>query len=224
MTDLVKTIDGRAPGFFPPAEEIAHSVTHGIGTAFSIAGLMVLLALAVLYGNVAHIVSFSIYGASLIILYLTSTLYHSSRNPRIKRTLQIIDHAAIFLLIAGTYTPFLLVGIPGVWGWSLLIVVWSMALVGIGFKAFFTGRFEVLSVILYLSMGWLAVVAAQELIARVPMGSLIWLIAGGITYSLGVVFYALWKIPYMHAVWHLFVMGGSMCHYCAVLFYLAPVK
>ncbi|GAB4451517.1 MAG: hemolysin III family protein [Anaerolineae bacterium] len=204
-------------------EEIAHSVTHGIGAALSIAGMTVLLVLSVLFGSVAHIVSFSIYGASLIILYLASTLYHSFQHPRVKRVFKIIDHAAIFLLIAGTYTPFLLVGIPGAWGWTLLVVVWTIALLGISFKALFIGRYEFLSVMAYIGMGWLAVVAAHELFARIPVGGLIWLTVGGIIYTLGVIFYALWKIPYTHAIWHLFVLAGSVCHYFAVLLYLAPL-
>lgn len=203
-------------------EEIVNSVTHGIGAVLSVAGMTVLLVLSVLFGSVAHIVSFSIYGASLVIMYVASTLYHSFQHPRVKRVFKIIDHSAIFVLIAGTYTPFLLVGIPGVWGWTLLAVVWTIALLGVTFKALFIGRFEFLSVMTYILMGWLAVVATRELIAHIPVGGLIWLTVGGVIYTLGVIFYALWKIPYTHAIWHLFVLAGSACHYFAVLFYLAP--
>lgn len=225
MTNLSTSLHHRKPHkFYSLGEEIAHSVTHGIGAGLSVAGMTVLLVLSVLFGSVAHIVSFSIYGASLVVMYLASTLYHSFQHPRVKRVFKIIDHAAIFLLIAGTYTPFLLVGIPGVWGWTLLGVVWTIALLGVTFKTLFIGRFEVLSVTTYLLMGWLVVIAGQELIAHIPVGGLIWLAVGGVLYTLGIIFYALWKIPYTHAIWHLFVLAGSACHYFAVLLYLAPLR
>lgn len=205
-------------------EEIANSVTHGIGAGLSIAGLTLLVVLAVLNGNVIQTVSFSIYGATLIILYLASTLYHSFQNPQVKRVFKIIDHASIFLLIAGTYTPFLLVGVKGTWGWALLIIVWGLALLGVGFKAIFIHRFQKLSVLAYVLMGWLSVVVLKQMSANVPLGGLIWLGAGGVVYTLGVIFYALKKIPYTHAVWHVFVLGGSICHFFAVLLYLAPAR
>jgi hemolysin III len=205
-------------------EEIAHSITHGIGTGLSIAGLTVLVVLAALYGNVYQIVSFSIYGATLFILYLASTLYHSFQHPRVKQIFKIIDHSAIYLLIAGTYTPFLLVSIRGIWGWTLLIIIWGLALLGISFKTLFIHRFQKLSVLAYILMGWLSVVAIRELLMNIPLGGLIWLAVGGVVYTVGVIFYALHRIPYTHAVWHLFVMGGSICHYFAVLFYVAPAR
>ena len=204
-------------------EEIAHSITHGIGAGLSIAGLIVLVILAARRGDVYQIVSFSIYGASLIIMYLASTLYHSFQRPRLKQVFKIIDHAAIYLLIAGTYTPFLLVGIRGRLGWTLLVIIWGMAALGVSFKALFIHRFEKLSVLGYILMGWLSVAMMKELWINIPVGGVIWLAAGGMAYTVGVIFYALKKIPYMHAVWHLFVMGGSLCHYFAVLLYLAPV-
>ena len=203
-------------------EEIAHSITHGIGAGLSIAGLIVLVILAARRGDVYQIVSFSIYGASLIIMYLASTLYHSFQRPRLKQVFKIIDHAAIYLLIAGTYTPFLLVGIRGRLGWTLLVIIWGMAALGVSFKALFIHRFEKLSVLGYILMGWLSVAMMKELWINIPVGGVIWLAAGGMAYTVGVIFYALKKIPYMHAVWHLFVMGGSLCHYFAVLLYLAP--
>lgn len=205
-------------------EEIFHSISHGIGAGLSIAGLTVLVVLASLFGNIYQIVGFSIYGATLTILYLASTLYHSFQSPRLKRVFKIVDHASIYLLIAGTYTPFLLVAIRGAWGWTLLIVIWGLALLGVGFKTVFIHRFEKLSVLAYVLMGWLCVVAVNELVANIPRGGLIWLAAGGAAYTIGVVFYALHRVPYMHAVWHLFVMGGSVCHYFAVLFYLVPAR
>jgi hemolysin III len=204
-------------------EEIFHSVSHGIGVGLSIVGLTWLLVPAVRYGNPAQIISFTIYGVTLIVLYLASTLYHSFQQPRIKQVFKKIDHASIYLLIAGTYTPFLVVAIRGVWGWALLVIIWGLALIGISFKTFFIHRFKVVSVLTYILMGWLCLVALNEMIANIPTGGLIWLAAGGIFYTVGVIFYALKQIPYMHAVWHLFVLAGSICHFLAVLLYLTPM-
>lgn len=203
-------------------EEIAHSVTHGIGAGLSIAGLTLLVVLAALYGNVYQIVSFSIYGATLVVLYLASTLYHSFQNPQVKRVFKVIDHASIFLLIAGTYTPFLLVGVRGMLGWTLLIVVWGLALLGMGFKALFIHRFQKISVLTYVLMGWLSVIVLKELSANIAPGGLIWLAVGGVIYTIGVIFYAMKKVRYTHTIWHIFVLGGSICHFFSVLFYLAP--
>jgi hemolysin III len=197
-------------------EEIANSITHGIGTGLSIAGLTVLVVLAALYGDVWRIVSFSIFGSSLVLLYLASTLYHSFQNKRIKRIFQIFDHSAIYLLIAGTYTPFLLISLRGAWGWSFLVIIWGLAFLGIGFKALFFEYYERLSALGYVLMGWLCVIAGKELLANVPQISLIWLAVGGAIYTSGIIFLAWRKIPYGHAIWHLFVLGGSICHYFAV--------
>lgn len=207
---------------FSLGEEIAHSVTHGIGAALSVAGLTLLVVLAVWNGDIYQIISFSIYGATLVILYLASTLYHGFQRPRVKRVFKILDHASIYLLIAGTYTPFLLISLRGKMGLTLLAVVWGLAILGVGFKAVFIDRFQKLSVLGYILMGWLCVVVIRELWVNVPLGGLIWLAAGGVFYMVGVIFYALQKIPYMHVVWHFFVLGGSLCHYLAVLLYLAP--
>lgn len=207
---------------FTLGEEIVHSITHGIGAGLSIAGLTLLIVKAVLYGNVNQIVSFSIYGATLVILYLASTLYHSFQYPRVKRIFKVIDHVSIYLLIAGTYTPFLLVGLKGAWSWTLLVIIWGLAILGVSFKALFVHRFQKLSVLAYILMGWLSVVMLKELSVNIPIGGLIWLAVGGVVYTVGVIFYVLQKIPYMHVVWHVFVLGGSICHYFAVLFYLAP--
>jgi hemolysin III len=203
-------------------EEIVHGVTHGIGVGFSVVGLTLLVFLAVLYGNTYQIVSFSIYGATLIILYLASTLYHSFQHPPVKQIFKRIDHASIYLLIAGTYTPFLVIAIQGVWGWALMITIWSLALIGVSFKTLFIHRFKKLSVLTYILMGWLCMVAVNEMLTNIPTGGLIWLAAGGVTYTVGVIFYSLNQFPYAHAVWHVFVLVGSTCHFFAVLFYLAP--
>jgi hemolysin III len=219
--EQLKTIPTRINSI---GEEIMNGVTHGIGAALSIAGLTILVVLAVMSGNVRQIVSFSIYGASLIILYLASTLYHSFQKPAVKRVLKIIDHAAIYLLIAGTYTPFLLVGVQGAWGWTMLVLIWGLAILGISFKTLFIDRFQKLSVLGYVLMGWLSVLILKSLLDTIAVGGLIWLAVGGAIYTIGVIFYAMKKIPYMHGVWHLFVLGGSICHYFAVLLYLAPAR
>lgn len=214
--------DDHSPKSCSVGEEIANCITHGIGAGLSAVGGIVLVALAIWYGDLSRIVSFSIYGITLFILYLASTLYHSFRDPRLKRIFRIIDHVAIYLLIAGTYTPFLLVGLQGAWGWTLLGVIWGLALLGIGFKTVFVQRFSKLSILTYLAMGWLCVIAVQEMLIRIPAGGLVWLAIGGMLYTVGVIFYAWRRLPYSHAIWHLFVLGGSICHYVAVLIYLLP--
>ena len=209
-------------GTYSKKEELANSITHGIGIALSLAALVVLVAYASLQGDTWKIVSFSIYGFSLVLLYTASTLYHSFNAPRLKHYLKIFDHAAIYLLIAGTYTPFLLVLLRNNFGWIMFGVIWSLALVGIFFKLFFVHRFQIFSVTIYLLMGWLAIVAFKPMLKYIPEEALYWLLAGGLSYSLGVIFY-LWKgIAYHHAIWHLFVLGGSICHFFAVLFYVLP--
>ena len=223
MSSQLKDLQDRTvTGFYTLGEEIVHSITHGIGAGLSVAGLTLLVVLAVLFGNVDQIVSFSIYGASLIILYMASTLYHSFQHPPVKRVFRVIDHACVFLLIAGTYTPFLLLGIRGAWRWTLLIIIWGLAILGVSLKILFPHRFHKLFVLMYILMGWLSVVMFKEMLANLPVGGVVWLAVGGVVYTVGVIFYALKKIPYMHAVWHVFVLGGSACHYFAVLLYLAP--
>ncbi len=207
---------------FTLKEEIWNGITHGIGTALAIAGLTVLVALAAINGDSWRVVSFSIYGSTLVLLYLASTLYHSIQIPKVKRILQVLDHAAIYLLIAGSYTPFLLVSMRGRLGWTLFGVVWGLALLGIALRTIFVGRFEKLAVVGYVLMGWLVVVAFKEMQIAIPSGGVALIIAGGITYTLGVIFYAWRKLPYNHAIWHLFVLGGSVCHFLAMLFYVLP--
>jgi hemolysin III len=208
--------------FYSLGEEIANSVTHGIGLGLSVAGMTILVVLAAIYGDIWRVVSFSIYGSSLIILYLASTLYHSFQKPEIKRVFRILDHASIYLLIAGTYTPFTLVSLRGPWGWTIFGVVWAMALVGIAFKTVFIGRYEIVATAAYVLMGWVCVVAFRQMLVYVPSGGLTFLIIGGVVYTIGVIFYAWQKLPYNHAIWHLFVLGGSICHFFAV-FNLLPL-
>jgi len=204
-------------------EEIANAVSHGIGTGLSLAGLGLLVARAAQRGVAPlPILSFSIYGATLVLLHLASTLYHSARRPRVRFVLRILDHGSIYLLIAGTYTPFLVVGIPGPLAHVLLPVVWGLALLGIARSVFLMGRFRILSPLTYLFMGWLVVLASRELLARIPPGGLALVLAGGLAYTLGLIFYAWKRLPYNHAIWHLFVLGGSICHYFAILLYLLP--
>jgi hemolysin III len=204
------------------AEEFASTVTHGIGLALSLAGLTVLVVLAALKGTAWHIVSCSIYGATLVVLYAASTLYHAMRTPRAKRVLRILDHGAIYLLIAGTYTPFTLVNLRGWLGWTLFGLVWGLALAGILFKVFRVDRFPIASTLVYLSMGWLVVIAWKPVMALIPGGGIALLLVGGISYTAGVIFFAAHRLPFNHAIWHLFVLGGSTCHYVAVLVYVLP--
>ena len=199
-------------------EEIVNSTTHGVGLALSVAGFVILLAMAIRHGTAWHVVGCAIYGSTLICLYLASTLYHGIRSPRLKRVLLIMDHCAIYLLIAGTYTPFLLVNLRGRWGWSLLGIVWGCAMAGIVFKLWFVDQFKILSTAFYLAMGWLALAGAKPFVAHVSPLGLRWLVAGGVMYTVGVIFYASRRIPYSHAVWHLFVIAGSVFHYLAVLY------
>jgi hemolysin III len=205
-------------------EEIANAITHGIGLLLSIAGFVVLLVLVALRGSAWHIVGCSIYGATLICLYTASTLYHAVISPRVKRALRIFDHSAIYLLIAGTYTPFLLVSLRGPWGWSLFGVIWGLALAGVLFKFWFVERFAILSTAVYIAMGWLVVIAAKPVISHLPLTAIIWLLAGGLAYTGGVIFFAAKRIPYSHAIWHLFVLAGSICHYFAVLSTVIPPR
>ena len=223
MTSPLQDLNGQiSTRLYSLGEEIANTITHGIGAGLSVAGLTLLVVLAGLYGDVYQIVSFSIYGATLVILYLASTLYHGFQHPRVKRVFKVIDHASIYLLIAGTYTPFLLVRVRSAPGWTLLIIVWGLAILGVGFKAVFVNRFQKVSVLTYILMGWLSVVAGKEMLTNIPAGGLIWLAVGGVVYTVGVIFYVIKRIPYNHAIWHLFVLGGSICHFFGILFYLAP--
>jgi hemolysin III len=207
---------------YPKTEEILNVITHGLGFLLSIAALVLLVVFAALKGDVWHIVSFSIYGASLVVLYLASTLYHLSRKQSLRNKLNIFDHASIYVLIAGTYTPFLLVTLHGPWGWSLLGVIWGLAIGGILFKVFFIGKYDLVSALLYVLMGWLIIIAIQPLNENLSSGGLWWLLGGGISYSIGAVFYMINKMPYNHAIFHIWVLLGSLAHFFAVFFYVLP--
>jgi hemolysin III len=204
-------------------EEIANVITHAIGVVLSVVGLVVLIASSVMKGDPWQIVSFCIYGSCMLALYLASTFYHTFHSPRVKHVLRIFDHCAIYLIIAGTYTPFALLNMRGPWGWSILGVIWALAFIGIGTKAFHINRWPLLTPAIYVAMGWIGIGAVQPTLATIPTGGLVLLLIGGITYTLGVTFYAIEKIPYNHAIWHVFVLGGSACHFFAVYFYAMSI-
>ncbi|WP_114194599.1 PAQR family membrane homeostasis protein TrhA [Edaphovirga cremea] len=206
---------------YPWAEEIANSISHGIGFVFGIVGLVLLLIQAVDTGaGATAITSYSLYGGSIILLYLASTLYHAIPHQRAKYWLKKFDHCAIYILIAGTYTPFLLVGLDSPLARGLMIVIWSMALIGVIFKLAFAHRFEALSLITYLTMGWLSLIVIYQLAMKLSIGGITLLAVGGIVYTLGVIFYASKRIRFGHAIWHAFVLGGSACHFMAVYLYV----
>ncbi len=198
-------------------DELANTVTHALGVALALAGLAVLITLASLHHSARQLISYSIYGVTLVLLYATSTAYHGVKVPRTKQLLRILDHAAIYLLIAGTYTPFAVISLRGAWGWSILGIVWALAACGVVFKIFFIGRFPRTSVVLYLGMGWMALVAARQIFTHLPATGLILVFAGGLCYTLGVLFFAFDYKRFHHAIWHLFVLAGSICHFFAVL-------
>jgi hemolysin III len=198
------------------AEEWANCLTHAVGVLLGLVGMAVLVTLSARRGDPWEVVAACVFGVSLVLLYTASTLYHTFRQPEMKRLLRKFDHAAIFLLIAGTYTPFLLVSLRGPWGWSLFGIIWGLAVAGMVLKFWFAGRFTIVSTLLYLAMGWLVVVATRPMLAAVAPTQLWFLLAGGFCYSGGTVFYLWRSLPYHHAVWHLFVLGGSICHYFAV--------
>ena len=203
-------------------EELSHAITHGLGVVLAIIGLCVLVVRASLYGDIWHVVASSVFGATLVMMYAASTLYHSIPLPRARHVLRVIDHSLIYFLIAGTYTPFTLVTLHGPWGWSLFGFTWGLAVIGVGLKIFTTGRYEKVSLAVYLMMGWCAVVAVKPLLERLEPAGLILLAAGGITYSGGVAFYVWNRLRYHHAIWHLFVLAGSVLHWFTVYLYVVP--
>jgi len=205
------------------AEEIVNSLSHGAGVLFGIIALLLLVLKSVQMEDRLRVVTFSVYGASVIALFLASTLYHAIPFPRAKSVLKVVDHCAIYLLIAGTYTPFLLLTLGDTAAAVLMVLIWGLAVAGIVFKLFYTGRFQAISLITYLAMGWLAIFASYELLANLPWNGIMLLLAGGIIYSLGTIFFALRRIPFNHAIWHLFVLGGCLCHFLAIYFYVLPI-
>jgi hemolysin III len=202
--------------------ELANVLTHGFGAAASAVGGSLLIALAA-NGDIWQLIGAIVFSISLVLLYTASTLYHGAQGATVKQRLEIVDHSAIFVLIAGTYTPFTLVSIRGVWGWSLFGVIWSLAIVGVVLKLFFTQRFHLLSTRTYIGMGWLVVVAAGPMISALPPLTIWLLVAGGVSYTAGTFFYHNERIPHTHAIWHLFVLGGSACHFAAVASQVVPV-
>jgi len=203
-------------------EEIANSVTHGVGAVLSAVGMVLLVAYAIMDADPLRIVSACVFGGALFFMYLASTLYHALPHPPAKRILRTVDHCAIFVLIAGTYTPFLLVSMQGPWGWSLLAVMWLTAAAGCLFKILATGKWELASVMLYVAMGWTVVVAFKPAVEMVPGGALALLLIGGLAYTAGVVFYLWNRLPYNHAIWHVFVMAGSLVHFIAIFLFVVP--
>jgi hemolysin III len=202
-------------------DELVNAITHGLGAGLSIAGLVLLIVFACLYGTAWHVVSFSIFGATLVVLYCASTLYHSFTGERVKRLFRKFDHMSIFLLIAGTYTPFCLAALKGWLGWTILGIIWACAITGIVFKSLFTGKKELLSTIMYVSMGWVIVFAIKPLYESISTQAFVFLLAGGLSYTAGTYFFVNEKIRFNHGIWHVFVLGGSVLHFFSVLSLLA---
>lgn len=203
-------------------DELASSVIHGIGIVLSIAGLATLVAFAALHGDALAVVACAVFGTSLVLLYTASTLYHSISVAKAKPALRVLDHIAIYLLIAGTYTPFTLIALPGPWGLSLFAAVWTLALAGIALELGLLRRYHGLAVLLYVGMGWIGMIAFKPLSAHLQTGGMLLLIGGGVAYTLGVPFYLWRRLPYHHALWHVFVLTGSVLHFLAVLLYVIP--
>jgi hemolysin III len=208
MPPMKKEIDIR--------DEIASALTHGLGAVAALAGGAVLITLTAIHGDGWQLGASIVFGISLLLLYVASTLYHAIQHPIAKGRLKVFDHCAIYVLIAGTYTPFTLIGLRGPWGWGLFIAIWTLALSGVVFKLFYTGRFKLLSTAIYIAMGWLVLVAIKPLLESLDAWTLGWLLAGGVFYTLGTYFYHRESIRFSHAIWHLFVIAGSVCHYIAV--------
>lgn len=208
---------------YPRREEIANAVTHGIGAALSVAALVLLIVFSSLEGTAWHVVSFTIYGTTMLLLYLNSTLVHSFKEGKAKDIFEFLDHSSIYLFIAGTYTPFLLVAIRGTLGWTLFGIIWGIALFGCIFKAFFVKRFLFMSTVFYIAMGWLIVIAWNPLTSVVAPQGMNLLVGGGLLYTIGTIFYVWRAFPFHHAIWHLFVLAGSVLHFFAVLLYLLPI-
>ncbi len=210
------SVNGQTAG-----EEIFNSISHGIGIGLSVAGLIILVVPSALKGDSLKVFSFSIFGASLILLYISSTLYHALTNVRAKKIFRIFDHSAIYLLIAGTDTPYMLVSLGGFWGWSLFAVIWFTAALGIFIKSRYTGKFDTLSTILYLLMGWILVLTYKQLAASIPFMGIVWIFIGGAFYTFGIIFYFIdTRMPFSHSIWHLFVMGGSISFFFSMRLYI----
>jgi hemolysin III len=207
---------------YSPAEERINIGSHALGLVLSVAALLLLVLRAQSYDNALYTLSFAVFGASLICLYLASTLYHSAKTQKARTRLRIVDHATIYILIAGTYTPFCLITLSGPTGWAVFAVSWGLATFGVVLKLFFTGRFQLLSTLMYVFMGWIVIFVVKPMIANLPLEGLVWLIVGGLSYTTGALIYSIGKIPFNHAIFHLFVLAGSFCHFIAVYQYVYP--
>jgi len=208
------------PKYYSPTEEKINVISHAVGFFLSSVALVFLVVRAGMYGNVLHVVSFTIFGVSLMVLYAASSLYHNAKQPEVRKRLKIFDHASIYLLIAGTYTPFTLVTLEGNTGWVIFGISWGIALVGITLKLFFTGRYSVASTVMYVLMGWVIIFAIKPLVLNLSADGLFWLFLGGVAYTVGAVLYSIKKIKFNHAIFHLLVLIGSFCHFVAVYFYV----
>lgn len=205
-------------------EEIANSMTHGLGALFGVVALVILVVNAVKLSDSVRVVSFAVYGGSLILLFSASALYHGVQNPSVKQKLRIFDHSAIFVLIAGTYTPFCLISLKGGWGWTLFGLQWGCAVIGITLTILQIERFKKIEVAMYIAMGWMIVIAIRPLINNLQPGIAFWMIGGGLAYTGGVVFYKWKTLFFNHAIWHLFVLTGSLLHFFGILFYVLPAN
>ena len=203
-------------------EEKINITTHAIGFILSIVALVLLCTRASLHGDVWHVVSFVIFGASLLVLYMASTFYHSAKKKKLRSRLRVIDHASIYVLIAGTYTPFTLVTLKGPTGWAIFGISWGLALTGIIIKLFFTGKYNLISTLMYIFMGWIIIFAIKPLISKLSSDGLLWLVAGGMSYTIGAIIYSIKKIKFSHAFFHILVLIGSGCHFVSVFFYIIP--
>lgn len=208
--------------FYSPLEEKLNVISHGFGLIVSIIALILLVQYALIDGTYLHVISFSIYGASLVIMYSASTLYHYVQEPKLRYKLNIFDHAAIYVLIAGSYTPFTLNVMEGSLGWGLFGTVWAIAIIGVTLKLFFTGKFGKISTVAYLLMGWLGVFGLKALFEALPIEGVIWILAGGVSYTIGAILYSIKQIKFNHAIFHVFVLLGSFCHFMSVFFYVLP--
>ncbi len=216
--------EARPPAVVSPREEFASALTHGLGAMAALAGGAILIVLAALHGDGWQLIAAIVFGICLLLLYVASTLYHAIQHPVAKARLKVFDHCAIYLLIAGTYTPFTLIGLRGTLGWTLFATIWLLAIAGVIFKLFFTGRFKLISTLIYVAMGWLVLLAIRPVIAALDDWTFGWLLAGGVAYTLGTVFYHRPSLRYSHAIWHLFVIAGSVCHYIAVMAQVLPAR
>ncbi|HPQ20284.1 MAG TPA: hemolysin III family protein [Saprospiraceae bacterium] len=207
--------------YYDIQEERLNVMTHGLGLLLSVVAFVLLISKAIKIGEISHLLSFMVFGASLILLYSASTFYHYFQEPHIRRRLNILDHAAIYILIAGTYTPFTIHVLKGSLGWTIFGLTWGIALVGIVFKLFFTGKYDRISTIAYVAMGWIIIFAIKPLVAAMPPQGLRWVVAGGISYTIGAVLYSIDSIKYNHAIFHIFVLMGSFCHFMAVYYYIS---